>query len=252
MTEEARFAVIQVDHESWDPMALAKALAAIRETPVQDQVLAAKAAWGIVADDLSESGAQALGKALRARGVGCAVGPTAALVELAPVEAAETLGALPDAAPTLVSVAAITITTTTGGTETKGPGVGQTLANAAIVAGTGIPIKIGGWKRSAERPQQEEDLLFFADLHYRDPSRRLRIDASRFDFSCLQSRMLYQKQGNLKLLIGDVVRAAPKAWKNHGTRVLLEGRPIRTMGYRSLEDLEREARWLLTVRRLRT
>jgi len=115
---------------------------------------------------------------------------------------------------------------------------------------TGLPIKIGGRKRPAEKTHEEHGLAFYAELHYEDPSRRLQIDASHFDFSCLGERMLYQAQGNLKLLIGDVVRAAPEAWANHGTRVLLEGRPIRTMGYRSLEDLEREARWLLTLRRL--
>ena len=42
----------------------------------EDQVLAAKGAWGIVADDLSESDAKALGLALRSLGVECAVGRT--------------------------------------------------------------------------------------------------------------------------------------------------------------------------------
>jgi hypothetical protein len=60
--------------------------------------------------------------------------------------------------------------------------------------------------------------------------------------------MLYQAQANLKLFIGDLVQAAPGAWLNHGARVLLEGRAVRTMGYRSLEELEREGRWLMTLR----
>ncbi len=68
MKETARFALIQLERESRDPMALAKALASAHETPVQDQVLAANKAWRIVAEDLPESDARALGQALRSSG----------------------------------------------------------------------------------------------------------------------------------------------------------------------------------------
>jgi len=250
VNDTARFALIQLDRESHDPMALAKALAAARGTPVQDQVLVAKRAWGIVAEDLSEREARALGHALRSSGVMCAVGPAAALAELPAVEAARTVDALPAAHPILIAVAGITVTTRTTRTEKKGPSGAQKIASTAIMVSTGIPIKIGGRKRSVEKPQEEQSLAFYADLYYEGPSRRVQIDASHFDFSCLEERMLYQAQGNLKLLIGDLVQAAPEAWVNHGTRVLVEGRPIRTMGYGSLEDLDREARWLLTLRAL--
>jgi hypothetical protein len=248
VNETARFALIQVDRESCDPIALAKGLAAVRETPVQDQMLVARRAWGIVAEDLSESEARALGQALRSSGVECAVGPTAALAKLPAAEAAGTVDGLPATHPILIAVAGITVTTETTRTEEKGPSGGQKIASVAIMMSTGLPIKIGGRKRSVEKTKEEQSLVFYADLYYEGPSRRLQIDASHFDFSCLEERMLYQAQGNLKLLIGDLVQAAPKAWTNHGTRVLLEGRPIRTMGYGSLGDLEREARWLLTLR----
>lgn len=251
MKETAHFAVIQLERESHDPMALAKALASVRETPVQDQVLAANKAWGIVAEDLPESEARALGQALRSTGLKCTAGPTAALAKLPEVEPAATVDELPAAHPILISVAGITVTTTTTKTEKHGPSGAQKMASAAIMMSTGIPIRIGGRKRSVEKTQEEQSLVFYADLYYEDPSKRLRIDASHFDFSCLEERMLYLAQGNLKLLIGDLFQAAPGAWMNHGTRVLLEGRPIRMMGYGSLEDLEREARWLLTLRALR-
>jgi len=248
MSETTRCAVIQLDRESHDPMALATALAAARGTPVQDQVLAARGAWGIVADDLSQRDALALKEALRSEGVECAVGPTTSLVELPPPTAAVTRDALPAERPVLIAVAGITVTARTTTTETKGPGGAQKVASAAIMMTTGLPIRIGGRKRSVETTREEHGLVFHADLYYESPSRRVQIDPSRFDFSCLEARMLYQAQGNLKLLIGDLVEAAPGAWTNHGTRVLLEGKPIRTMGYGSLADLEREARWLLTLR----
>jgi hypothetical protein len=242
------FAVLELERDVHDPMVLAKALAAMRGTPVQDQVLAARRAWGIVADALPKAEATSLALALRSSGVRCAVGPTSALPDLPPPQAAQTLDALPAGRPTLVAVAGLTVTTTSTTTEQKGPSGAQKAASAAILMSTGLPIRIGGRKRGVEKTREEQKLAFHADLFYEGPAARLRIDASHFDFSCLEERMLYQAQGNLKLLIGDVVGGAPEAWLNHGARVLLEGRPIRTMGYESLGDLEREERWLLTLR----
>jgi hypothetical protein len=244
-----RFIVLQRDRHEHDPMKLAKALAENRGTPVQDQVAAARGAWGIVTEELPESEAKALATALGSSGIPCAVGPTTAVVELSPVEPASTARDLPSAPPALIAVAGIEGTTTTKTTKPKGRSGVQKAASAAILLTTGLPIKVGGRKGKVETTRDERTLSFHADLHYRDPSRRLRIDASHFDFSFLGERMLYQAQGNLKLLVAQLVARTPEAWLNHGARVLLEGRPVRTMGYRSLEDLDREARWLLTLAR---
>jgi hypothetical protein len=145
-------------------------------------------------------------------------------------------------------LAGVPVTTTRTTKEKKGPGGAQKAASAAILMTTGLPIGVGGRKRAVEKKQEERSLAFCADLYYESPTRRLRIDASSFDYSCLGDRMLYQAQGNLKLLIGDLIDASPAAWLNHGARVLVEGAPVRTMGYQSLDDLDREARWLLTLR----
>jgi hypothetical protein len=243
-----RFALLQIDREATDPMVLAKAFAAIRGTPVHDQVLQAKRSFGIVADDLSHEDAKAMAVALKNEGVNVAMGPTAALAQLPAAEAATSLDAIPTQAPTLVSVAAITIVTTRTTTQKQGPSPGQKAASMAIKMSTGLPISIGGKKQAVQKTQTEETLAFVADLHYRDPARRMRINASAFDFSCLKERMLYQAQANLKLLLGDVVASAPDAWLNQGARVLLAGQPIRTLNYATVDDLEREARWLLTLR----
>lgn len=229
-------------------MVLAKALAAVRGTPLQDQSVAARRSWGIVADDLSQAEAKELGTALRAAGLECAVGPTKALATLPEAEVVRTFDALPDGSPTLIAVAGITVTTTTTKKEQTGPSPAQKAASAAIMMTTGLPIKVGGRKKTVEKTQHEQSLVFVADLYYEEPSRRVQIDASHFDFSCLKERKLYQAQGNLKLLVGDLAQAAPDAWTNHGARILLEGQPIRTMGYADMQDLEREARWLLTLR----
>lgn len=228
-------------------MRLAKALAEVRGTPVQDQVVEARRAWGILAEGLSEAEARSMARELRGAGVPCAVGPGAAMAELPPVEVAASLEEIPSSDPTLVAAAAIEVATTS--TEETGPTSAQKAASAAIMLTTGLPIKVGGRKRKVETTRHEGTLLFHLDLHFPELERRLRVDAAHFDFSCLGDRMLYQSQGNLRLLVADRVEAAPEAWVNHGTRVLLEGRPIRTMGYRSLDDLDREARWLLTLAR---
>jgi hypothetical protein len=229
-------------------MVLARALAAVRGTPVQDQVIEAKRAWGIIAEGLAEEEARVFAEELRSAGVSCAVVPASALARLPEAEPATTWGDLPEAPPFLVAVAGMTVTETRTTKETKGPTGAKKIASAAIMIGTGLPIKVGGRQRSVERSQRSESIVFCADLHYEDSRRRLRIDASRFDFSCLGERMLYHAQGNLKLLVGDLVGGARDVLRNHGAEVLLEGKPIRTMGYGSLEDLDREERWLLTLR----
>lgn len=242
------YAVLLLDRDAHDPLVLAKALGAVRGTPFHDEVLQAKRAWGIVEDALSADEAKALGHALREAGVPCAIGPTSAIASPPAAETIRSVDALPSPHPILVAVAALTIITETKATEIQGPSGAQKAASIAITMTTGIPLNIGGKKRKVETTREEQSLSFFADLVYPDPARRLRIDASHFDFSCLGGRKAYQAQANLKVMVGDLLAAAPDAWRNHGARVLLEGQPIRTMGYASLEDLEREERWLLTLR----
>src|ERR1017187_3776655 len=98
-----------------------------------------------------------------------------------------------------------------------------------------------------EKTTQTSDLLFYVDLLYKNPARRLRIDAQHFDYSYLKERKLYFILGNFKVLIEDLVHAAPTARRNHGTRVLLENQPIQAMGDESLDDLDRATRLLRTL-----
>jgi hypothetical protein len=57
--------------------------------------------------------------------------------------------------------------------------------------------------------------------------------------------------GNLRALARRLAGLWPEAGRNRGLRFILEGKPQRDMGYESLADLERESRWLLTLRALR-
>ena len=247
MENNSTFAVLLARQEGRDPVALAKALAAARKTPLQDQMVFAKNCWGILAENLTRVEADAMAQGLKQTGVEAIVCPTASLAALPPAETAKTFDSLAAAKPVLIAAAAIDITTTTTRLVKEGPSAGQKIASMGLMMATGLPIKIGGKERTVEKKQTHSDLAFYLDVIYREPLRRLRVDALHFDYSFLKERKLYQLMGNFKLLVGDVAKAAPEAVQNHGTKVLLEGKPIQTMGYHSLADLERESRWLLTL-----
>lgn len=248
--EQTPFLVLLAQPQKLDPMALARILAASRGTPLQDQVLLAKRSWGIVGEDLSEAEARELAGALRGADVECLVCTSSSLVELPEAEPATKRDELPDAQPSLVAAAGITVTSTTKKTVKGGPSPAQKALGTAIMLSTGIPLNIGGKKRSVQKTETQQDIVFCLDLVYEAPVRRLRVVASEFDYSFLGARKLYQALGNCKLLLADLIGSAPEAWQNHGTQVLLQSQPVSTMGYGSIEDLEREERWLLTLRAL--
>lgn len=227
MTDSGLWALVLLDRESNDPMVLARALAAVRNAPVQDQVLGARSAWGIVADDLPEEEAKSLGRALREQGVECVAGRTAALPRLPAAERAKTFDDLPDGRPALIAVTAI-------------PGSTTETDEVTVMGSFSF--------RTMYLRETDHTLDISADLYYEDPGRRIRIDASAFNFSGLGDRLQLSGQANLKLLIEDLLRGAPETWTNDGARLFVEGKPIHTLGHRSLDDLEREARWLLTLR----
>jgi hypothetical protein len=245
--ENSTFAVILARSEARDPVALAKALAAARKTPLQDQMVFAKSCWGILAENVSQQDADALAQGLKQSGIESVVCPSSTLLQLPPVEPATTIQPISAAKPVLIAAAAITITSTTTKHIKEGPSAAQKIASAGLMLATGLPIKIGGKERTVEKTQHQSELVFYLDALYKEPTRRLRVDALHFDYSFLKERKLYQLMGNFKLLVGDLVKASPEAVQNHGTRVLMEGKPLQTMGYNSLGDLERETRWLLTL-----
>jgi hypothetical protein len=250
--DNSTFAVLLARQEARDPVALAKALAAARKTPLQDQMVFAKNCWGIVAENLGPEEAKNLGETLKTSGVECMVCPSSSLAALPPAETTKTFESLAAAKPALIAAAAITISSTTTKHIKEGPSAAQKIASVGLMMATGIPIKIGGKERTVEKKQTHSDLVFYLDVVYQSPARRLRVDALHFDYSFLKERKLYQLMGNFKLLVGDLVKTSPEAVQNHGTKVLLEGKPLQTMGYNSLADLERESRWLLTLQALKS
>jgi len=242
--------VILATPEYPDIMALAKALAAIRRAPVQDQVHVAKRAWGIISEHLSEADAGTLVDSLRRAGIECRVVAGEAIAPLPPAETLLKMEAGVADSLALIAAAGYTVVSAVAGTGTEGPKSALKIINAGILLTTGLPIKLGGKERKGTKTHEVSETVYQIDLVGGTPHRRWRVQASHFDYSFLKERKQYQSFANFKLLLGDLVAASPQAWRNRGTQAILSGQPLHTMGYETLADLEREAKWLLTLRSL--
>ncbi len=86
------------------------------------------------------------------------------------------------------------------------------------------------------------------DILTENPARRLRVDTRKFDFSSLPGSAPAEPLRSLMILCGLLLRRAPSADRNHGARLLFKGARPHEFGYASLEDLEREFRWILALR----
>jgi len=247
MSDTPTFLVRLTTPELPDVMTLAKTLASVRQTPVQDQVVTAKRCWGIVAEHLDEKAAGVVVEALSKAGVACAAVPEAQFATLPTAEAAGTWATFSETPPLLIASAMIPTSSTSTKTVKEGPSGAQKILSTAILLGTGLPIKIGGKERTVTKTQHHADQLYVMDLIGGQPLRRWRITAEHFDYSYLNERKLYQVLGNFKLLLADLVQRWPKARQNHGTKIFLQNKPLNVMGYTSLADFEREMRWLLTL-----
>jgi hypothetical protein len=149
----------------------------------------------------------------------------------------------------IVGAAIFDQTTTEQKRVPEGPTATQKALNMGILMATGLPIKLGGRKQVVSKTESHSEKVCFLDLCA--PSRRWRVDAQHFDYSFLKERKTYSVFSNFKLLLADAARWAPRAIRNRGTRMLLEGNEVRQIGYSSLQDLDRELSWLLTLAALR-
>jgi hypothetical protein len=244
------FCVLLTQAEQRDPLALAKALAAIRKTPVPDQSVAAKNCWGLFEIGSNENSARELSQGLTAAGISNRIIPSSRLAPLPDPIPLDRFDGLSGVGLILIAAAGVTVTHKTTRTVKQGPSGTDKVLSAGVFLATGIPIKFGPKEEKIKKEQTQSDLVFYVDLLYQNPPRRLRIDALHFDYSFLKERKQYHVQGNFKLLLGDIAKLAPEAWRNHGTRLIQEGLPLNRLGYSSLTDLERETRWLLTLHML--
>jgi hypothetical protein len=107
------------------------------------------------------------------------------------------------------------------------------------MAVTGLPIGLGKTKEVTKEVAGSE-LSFYMDLVLRGSSARLRLASGNFDFSGLKEKKTYSSQVNFRVLCAELAAFAPGAWKNSGLLEMLAGRPLSTLPYDSLDDLEKE------------
>lgn len=261
------YSVLLADASALRPMDLARALAAARKVPVIDLAPAMRRCWGIVEDGVPKEAAAATAAALEAAGFAALAVPASLVEPLPACQAVNTLsfeagglshanrqgGAGHAAHGRLVLLAAASINevVTEAGPAEPGPDPGKKLLKKTFSMMTGIPTSLGlSAPEASARKEVSEDYLVL-DIHLAGPAERLRVDSRRFDFSCLGPHKGFVLAGNLKVLVRLLQEAAPQAGLNHGARILAENRPLREMGYASLADLEREARWRLALTALK-
>jgi hypothetical protein len=134
-------------------------------------------------------------------------------------------------------------------TEAAPMEMGEKAVRLGLTMATGIPMM--GSKKEVKRVVETRDRALTLDILFLGPARRLRIEAGNFDYSLLGPKMGYGAEANFSALLAELAARAPGALRGKGTRALLARRPAGESRYESLDDLEREERWLLTLASLR-
>jgi hypothetical protein len=268
MSEGARppHAVLVRSPEKFLHTAVAGVLAKRAKAPALDFVGPARRNWGLVAASLPAAEAEALAAELAAAGQPALAAPSS-LIEEPPPPLLAAKAELSGDGFDLVSgrggesperlswtrlaalcAAAIEVKSVITVTEKAEMGAGEKAARIGLSLATGLPMM--GSKREAKRTIEAKDRELTVDLLFLGPARRVRIDARAFDYSLLGAQMGYTAEANFLALVTELAARAPGALRGKGTRALLGKRPGESL-YESLEDLEREERWLGTLAALR-
>jgi hypothetical protein len=260
------YSVILDEEGALRPADIARALSAERKVPFQDVMQSVRKCWGIVEEKAPKAAAEAAAAALTRAGVKARAVPSGLVEDLPPPQPLARLESSPAGLfhasasggesradwgrLALLGTAGFTVTDVRQIKSEEREDPSKKVLKMGFSLMTGLPTSMGLPKVPAKKTAETTDIAFTLDIILLAPMERLRVDASRFDFSCLKERMLYDVLGNFKLLLAELARAAPSATLNRGSRILLDKRPVREMGYDALRDMERECRWLLTLKAL--
>lgn len=240
MTEpSSKYAVLLNSLEDFKPVAIAKAIASLRNKPLQDVVGAVRGSWGIIESGLAEGAAKELSAGLTEWGF-----PASYVLE-------ENIAELPESA----AIKSIGIDDNgcswTAGGEIQGAAWSEVVLVAASAyqdsQSKKVPVEAADAKDSAKTAVVNE-LVITADIILKNPPRRIRINADNFAYKCLGSAKTMNSLINFKAVLALIAKHAVKAQKNRGAEIFLKNQPVRDMGYVRPQDIERELRWLLTAR----
>ncbi len=253
-------AVLVRSPEKFLPTAVASVLARRAKAPALDFIGPVRRSWGLIAESLTAADAEALAAGWTAAGQAALAAP-ASLLEAppppVPAAKAELSGDGFDAAGERLSwtrlaalcAAGLEIRAAKTVAETAPMEMGERAVRLGLTMATGIPLM--GSKKEVKRVVETRDRALTLDLLFVGPARRIRVEAQAFDYSLLGSKMGYGAEMNFQILLAELAARAPGALRGQGTRALLARRPAGESRYESLDDLEREERWLLTLASLR-
>ncbi len=255
-----RYAVVLTEPGQFSIPPLSKALAAFRGGLAADAVSDIRKNWGIMVRDVDAKDADRLVALLQNENIAAGRRPVMSLVK--PREANEltkfeidadgltllrdTRQPIPWAFVKLIAAAAIKTTTSRTLTVKEGPSAGAKLAAAGFTLATGIPVPMRR-ATTVKKEIQDADLLFVLDLFLAKTFLRLRFRGERVNYACLGDEKTMSAQTNFRLLLKKMATGAPHALLNRGARILLDGKPVTSMGYEQEEDLNHECSWLLTL-----
>lgn len=252
-----------------DEAALPQALAKADRQPLLDAQPKARAACGLIERGVSEQRARALAQALCEAGVPALAVPDSLVEEAAaPIplvraspgdeglrweaRSASESRLAPWARVKLVAAAGFKRAHSTTIKTTEGPDPARRALGIGLSMMTGLPPSLvgGGPKRDVVKQVNTSELVCFIDVVLDAPAERLRVDAQEFDFSGLGEQKAFDALTNFRRLVAELARRAPAALLSTGSLIVLENRPMREMRCDDLAALEREERWLLTLRAL--
>jgi len=257
-----RWHVVLSDPAGVAPGALAPWFAARKALAPIDAQRAARHAWGFLAENLTESEAQAARADAAAMGLPAVCLPDERLRLLpdpSPVSGLQkdgpalrwTSGAPPaplsavDAASIrLLSFASIRHDALVTKVVKEQASGARRLAGLGIMLTTGIPVGMGGTTDVARTVTSTEWIVF---LDVFGEGNRWRVTPERFDFSSLGAEKGVGGPANTRRLLEALRAAAPGALINRGARTFLAGQPLSGAGYDDLDDVEKESRWLLAL-----
>lgn len=266
---KVQYAVILCNSESLRQyhQEITNALNKICKVPVYQAASQIANCWGIVTDDLNETVARELAGELEILGIDTKVIPKENMVKLPEVESLvkieiqeNVLSIFIDGKEhetvtwdkiTLIAAAKIEHTEIETTVTKEGPSTGTKIARIGIMVTTGLPIGIGKTKE-VKKTKRKHIGKFYIDLFLKDPYRRLRIDAEKFDYTCLEKRMLNNLYSNFRLLVSVFKNKAIQAALNSGALFYLNSQPIKPLAYGSLSDLTREAQAIITIQILKS
>ena len=224
-----KLAVLSAGGEPAEISAIAQALATVLGLPLQAAARQARNGWGVLAENLDPATADRLVVELAKLGAAAQAVPERHLADPPKFFEIPAIEIRPDA---------LMLALPSGGHRSV---PWDTVIGVAAAAIPATP--------EADGPEKIESAwIFFVDvLIGRLTTTRVRLYGKSLDYGFLKGLEQAGAFANFRLLVSDLAGQAPQAIQNRGAWLIVRNRSIAQAGYRSLNDVDQELRWLIGV-----